>query len=124
MCARGRHASHPSRLRGRRRGRRCPPAPRPDGVVGEDHALGLAGRAAGRHHQGVAVLDRVAGPQAPQDPLAGRGREAGVDGQHRVAPVPRPPEAVDEPVVGPTATSRGTGGSVRDRTSEALGVIA
>ena len=71
-----------------------------DGTVGEHDALGLARRAAGGHHQGIAVLDLVARPQAPQDPLACRPREAVVEGQHRVAAVPRPPEAGHEPLVG------------------------
>ena len=68
--------------------------------VGEHDALGLARRAAGGHDQGIAVLDRVARPQASQDPLACGRREAVVEGQDRVTPVPRPAEAGHEPLVG------------------------
>ena len=80
------------------------------GVVGEHHALGLAGRAAGGHDQRVARLDGTAavqgllavdveergrGHRLEQRP-AGRRGQAGVDRERGVAAVPDPLEGHDE----------------------------
>ncbi len=86
-------------------------------VVGEHRPLGVPGGAAGGHHQGVAVGDRgAAGPagrpvgaddhgggQGVEERPAGRGRQAAVDREHRVAVFPRGAQGVDP---------RGAGGEV------------
>jgi ABC-2 type transport system ATP-binding protein len=96
--------------------------------VGQDHGLGVAGRATGGDDQGVACRHGFVGPGGGQDPLARRRWQAGVDGQDRVAVVPGASEPVDEPGGAPRLDhdqpAHGAGGYGRRRRSTVDGIDA
>ena len=65
-------------------------------MVGQDHSLGVARRATGGDDERIALGDGLIRAGGGQDPFAGRWRQPGIDGQHRVAVVPGASQPVDE----------------------------